>query len=399
MHQAVWLRLWAPLKGLQPRDISARFCLKMAALSLCVAGLAACGDDSHHAVAASEPTREAAISDAEAVTLSKVALATLPQLPVNIQQHDSLYNNAHNSTDATSSDTAGRPDLLFNANTGLDGPNAGRDVFKAGNTTSVSQSGNTDGIKVISWETPGDNAIQNCAAGGTVNIQREPKRVSDSDTSATIETAVTLEFIDCATQRGGATRAQDGTLAIHTSTEANKQSHAASADVLANFNAYSLREFDNGASQTFWVDGEFGVTALQHSSNGLTATTTMLAASGAVNKPDGSPATRVTFRDFGVVFEHSQQQQLLYMMGDVDATIGGESFRYTLSTIEPMGTANGVIQGRFLVESGLSKVFIDRISADEVTISVDRDGDGTIDYANNIESPMMTAFPKLSVSP
>ena len=329
--------------------------LKLCAISLCVAGFAACGGESNnasHAEAAVNSNTSQPISDAQAISLSKVALSTFPQLPVDIGQQTTQY------------------------------PQTGQGFAPAGDLPLHTDSN----PQIFSLESPVNTEIHDCSAGGLVNIEREPVQAYDSDVSASVETAITLEFIECATQNTTELTVQGGSIEITTSFEVDKQTSEGSADILANLNDYTHAVLSDTATSTYWVDGEFGISALS-SADGNNIRT-MFAANGTINNPDGSPASTIQYDRFGLVFEQSDQQDLIYIYGTVIAEMEDEQYRYTISTIEPMGTANGNVQGRLLIESQGSKLFIDRVNTEEVTLSADYDDDGSIDYSTTIALPL-----------
>ena len=329
--------------------------LKLCTISLCVAGFAACGGESNntsHAEAASNSTTSPAISDAQAVTLSKVALSTFPRLPIDIGQQTVQY------------------------------PQTGQGFAPTGDLPLQTDSN----LQMFSLDTPVNTEIHDCSAGGLVNIEREPLQAYDSDVSTSVETAITLEFIECATQNTTDLTVQGGSIAITTSFEVDKHTSERGADLLANLNDYSHAVLSDTATATYWVDGEFGISAQSNADSSNTRT--MFAANGTINNPDGSQASTIQYDRFGIVLEQSNQQDLIYIYGTVIADMENEQYRYTISTIEPMGTVNDDVQGRLLIESEGSKLFIDRTNTEEVTLSADYDDDGSIDYSTIIALPL-----------
>lgn len=350
---------------------------KIAMLGFCIAGFAACDGNSINSSAAEQNSTSPTLNNDQAVALSKVALSTFPQLPIDINQQTALYANA------------GQTELALTSNADLQLQSFDPSADNAGQPFTLEDDSpwTTDSdLQLLTTAAPVAPTIQNCSTSGLVNIQREPTQLRDNDTNSAIETAISLEFIDCTNGNHTDLVTQGGAFAITTSLEVDKETSDASADLLANFDDYSNTRISDTVTSTYWVDGEFGITALSNAEK--THSTTMFAAHGTINNPDASPLSSIKYDGFSLVFELTDQQQLTYIAGSIDATKGGERFNYTLSTIEPMGTVNGIVQGSFLLESGGSKLFIDRINTEEVTLSADYDDDGSIDYSTVIALPL-----------
>jgi hypothetical protein len=329
--------------------------LTVSALGLCLVMVAACGSDNKESLAA--PHKEAPpMSDAEAVALAKVALSTFPQLPIDIHQTAQQYS---------------APSTMHFNPAGVASKGTGE--FK---------------LKKSAAPAPTLPEVENCAEDGTVTFSN----AYNYDESDVIDSALraTIDFTDCIANAAGhgastTSMTQNGRANIQVSLKADLQTtEIQAADILAKFQDYSHSAVTNKTSSLTLIDGEFGISFL---TNSPYETTTMFAASGTINST-ATATSLVTYDRFGLVFEQSAQQNLIYIYGNVIADMENAQYRYSLSTIEPMGTVNGSVQGSFLLESGGSKLFIDRINTEEVTLSADYDDDGSIDYSTVIPLPL-----------
>ena len=324
--------------------------LTIGALGLCFAMVAACGSDNkgNQAAADSAPV----MSDAEAVALSKVALATFPQLPIDILKTAQHYNEPYQTTNPEMSTS----DYL---------------------RSSVP-------LQKSAAPAPVPTQIKSCTEGGVAEFKSE----HDSNKEDVINSyfKADINFIDCLTHnRSTASVTQNGSALLYLSLVADAETEApTAADMVIRFQDYSHSQVTDNTSSFALVDGEFGESFFTNSAH---ETTKMFAATGTINTT-ATTTSLVTYDRFGLVFEHSEQQDLVYIYGNVIADMENAQYRYSLSTIEPMGTVNGIVQGSFLLESGGSKLFIDRINTEEVTLSADYDDDGSIDYSTVIALPL-----------
>ena len=326
--------------------------LTMAALGFSLAMTVACGSDNKESQAALLDDTPA-MTDGEAVALSKVALATLPILPIDILEAAQNYQGLY---------LAANPEAVY---------------LKSGSP-----------VQKTAAPAPIPFQVEDCTNGGIASI-RNSFSYNKGDVIYSYFLAE-INFTDCMTSTSThntntTSLTQNGGARMHLTLVADAQTEAPHAiDMVAQFDNYSHNEMTNNTSSLNLVNGEFGISYFTNSANEIT---TMFAATGNINST-AETASVVTYDRFGIVLEQSNQQDLIYIYGTVIADVENEQYRYTISTIEPMGTVNDDVQGRLLIESEGSKLFIDRTNTEEVTLSADYDDDGSIDYSTIIALPL-----------